>query len=82
MEAIIEEERRWPPGPEPCDGPAESSYHPVDPSISLTTDVRTSVDGPKTVPCVNKKSLWLPCHYFDYMAGTSSGGLIGIMLVC
>ena len=23
---------------------------------------------------------YLPCHYFDYMAGTSTGGLISIML--
>ncbi|CAF9926729.1 MAG: hypothetical protein ALECFALPRED_003516 [Alectoria fallacina] len=27
-------------------------------------------------------SLFLPCHYFDYGAGTSTGGLISIMLFC
>ncbi len=29
---------------------------------------------------VLRKGLYLPCHYFDYIAGTSFGGLIAIML--
>lgn len=53
MEAIIRREKSYP------DGPAESSYHPLEP--------------PKT-------GTWLPCHYFDYVGGTGSGGLIAIML--
>lgn len=29
---------------------------------------------------LRKSSLFLPCHYFDYAVGTSTGGLISIML--
>ncbi|KAM7207476.1 Acyl transferase/acyl hydrolase/lysophospholipase [Naviculisporaceae sp. PSN 640] len=32
-------------------------------------------------PEVYREGQYLPCHYFDYIAGTSVGGLIGIMLV-
>ena len=28
----------------------------------------------------HKANVWLPCHYFDYIGGTGSGGLIAIML--
>ena len=28
----------------------------------------------------SKADVWLPCHYFDYIGGTGSGGLIAIML--
>ena len=28
----------------------------------------------------HKADVWLPCHYFDYIGGTGSGGLIAIML--
>ncbi len=28
----------------------------------------------------NSTSFYLPCHYFDYISGTSTGGLIAIML--
>ncbi|KAK0617365.1 patatin-like phospholipase-domain-containing protein [Immersiella caudata] len=36
---------------------------------------------PDTIPdYVLRKGQYLPCHYFDYIAGTSVGGLIAIML--
>ncbi|KAK0708224.1 patatin-like phospholipase-domain-containing protein [Lasiosphaeris hirsuta] len=36
---------------------------------------------PKSIPeNVLRKGQYLPCHYFDYVAGTSVGGLIAIML--
>ena len=28
----------------------------------------------------HQADVWLPCHYFDYIGGTGSGGLIAIML--
>lgn len=74
MEAIGEIEREWP------SDPAESSFHPLK-SPSVDSDVL------HRYPRINTKhteriatSPWLPCHYFDYMAGTSTGGLISIML--
>lgn len=71
MKAIGEIERKWP------SDPAESSFHPLKPP---------SVDS-DGYPRINTRHIerdatspWLPCHYFDYMAGTSTGGLISIML--
>ncbi|MCJ1456642.1 hypothetical protein MMC28_007004 [Mycoblastus sanguinarius] len=68
MKAIIRLETNYPSGAG-SDGPAQSSYHPLSPSppMTITADLRNS-------------SHWLPCHYFDYIAGTSTGGLISIML--
>ncbi|KAL9013546.1 MAG: hypothetical protein Q9173_001758 [Seirophora scorigena] len=49
---------------------------------SLTDDdpptaTNTSISDIKGLP---NSSLFLPCHYFDYAVGTSTGGLISIML--
>ena len=65
-------------GPHACDGPAGSSYHPLHPLDGLSTN--TSSPSQDTELAQNDTSAWLPCHYFDYMAGTSTGGLISIML--
>lgn len=74
MKAIGDLERNW------HAGPAESSFHPLQPPS-------TDSDAPPNYPIINSEnpetnasSPWLPCHYFDYMAGTSTGGLISIML--
>ncbi|MCJ1342317.1 hypothetical protein MMC31_000499, partial [Peltigera leucophlebia] len=73
MKAIGEIEREW------HASPAESSFHPLKPP-SVDSDApeypKISTEHPET----NASSPWLPCHYFDYMAGTSTGGLISIML--
>lgn len=55
------------------DDPAESSFHPLKPSPGMIADgesVRSNVSVPET----SSTSPWLPCHYFDYAAGTSTGG--------
>lgn len=48
--------------------PADSSLYPQ----SLPTSSRSSTDsnGLKEMP----SSTFYPCHYFDYMFGTSTGG--------
>lgn len=74
MKAIGEIERNWP------SDPAQSSYHPLEPP-NLDSDALHRSQGINTKPTEgNLASPWLPCHYFDYMAGTSTGGLISIML--
>ena len=71
MEAIKRIETSYCEG---SDGPAESSYHPLssDPQNIMGTRVPDGLS--------RESAKWLPCHYFDYMAGTSTGGLISIML--
>ena len=48
------------------DGPANSSWHPLRPLPPLLA---------------NSTSPWLPCHYFDFVGGTSSGGYETLYLV-
>ncbi|KAL8929860.1 MAG: hypothetical protein Q9208_001004 [Pyrenodesmia sp. 3 TL-2023] len=48
-------------------------YKPIDPDRSQNA-VASVTEG------LPNSSLFLPCHYFDYAAGTSTGGLISIML--
>ena len=68
MVAIGQLERTHP------DGPAESSYHPLrQPSKMPEEATPPDIDNVAT-GCIPDSSSWLPCHYFDYMAGTSTGG--------
>jgi len=60
--------------------PALSSYHPLLPDSKTVIDARDSNDETNIINQPTDSSHWLPCHYFDYIAGTSTGGLIGIML--
>ncbi|KAH8660662.1 acyl transferase/acyl hydrolase/lysophospholipase [Tricladium varicosporioides] len=62
--AIIEREQ---------DNAATSSYHPLEYVTNKGSQV--TEDGSESVTV-----RYLPAHYFDYMAGTSTGGLIAIML--
>ncbi|KAG8532208.1 uncharacterized protein KY384_003849 [Bacidia gigantensis] len=78
MKKIKHIEQNMPPGPDPWDGPAHSSYHPVDPDQEMSTDSDDSASD--SASKMAESSAFLPCHYFDYIAGTSTGGLISIML--
>lgn len=80
MRKIQEVEESWPQGSNSWDDPAHSSYHPVDPIQAKSTDSMTDAERAGDVSADSAASLFLPCHYFDYMAGTSTGGLISIML--
>ena len=67
MRAVEEYERRINPGAK------SSAYSPL--VNCLPDDGPTSLaDGAASV------FGYLPCHYFDYVSGTSTGGLIAIML--
>ncbi|RBA12697.1 hypothetical protein FPRO05_04147 [Fusarium proliferatum] len=58
-------------------GVSAISIHPEGPAFSS----RSIGDKyPSTLSDSNRVDEYLPCHYFDYMAGTSTGGLSGIML--
>ncbi|KAH0544750.1 hypothetical protein FGG08_001117 [Glutinoglossum americanum] len=67
--------------------PAYSSYHPHEPLEPTTSgsESEESGNGNGGNHAAGKRpaaqhSQYLPCHYFDYIGGTSTGGLIGIML--
>lgn len=62
------------------DGPATSSFHPLPPDPSYAIDSESMKSQNPSESPQTESSPWLPCHYFDYMAGTSTGGLISIML--
>ena len=68
MKVVIEREKSYPG----LDGPANSSWHPLTPlTIEMMNDSTNSTEQPS----------WLPCHYFDYVGGTSSGGYETLYLV-
>ena len=76
MKVIGRIERDYACWPSEADGRAESSYHPLTPlSPCRATDPKSKAKNggkhPKT-----ESSSWLPCHYFDYIAGTSTGGCV------
>ena len=81
MEKVKQKELEWSENHEPSDQLAISGHHPASPTMNLNTDDRSSMSISEEAETVSQPSAWLPCHYFDYMAGTSTGGLIGIMLV-
>ena len=80
MREIGKLERSEKAGDKDCDGPATSSFHPVNSSPTMATKRDTSPSPLGFRETNSDTSCWLPCHYFDYMAGTSTGGLISIML--
>lgn len=80
MTKIKDIEQSQPAGKEEWEGPADSSYHPVDAVQATSTDSGSISETSDVSSTANKSSQFLLCHYFDYMAGTSTGGLIAIML--
>ena len=68
MKAIGTLERNYP------GDPAESSFHPLDPAPGMIATDGDSTSSKSTVAESTETSPWLPCHYFDYAAGTSTGG--------
>ncbi|KAL8784521.1 MAG: hypothetical protein Q9195_009007 [Heterodermia aff. obscurata] len=80
MEAIGDIERNYAEKSQTSAGPAVSSYHPILPTVSRTIDTESTSREPGNDSPITTTSAWLPCHYFDYMAGTSTGGLISIMI--
>ena len=46
----------------------------------LDEQMRGPVESSYYPLALHKADIWLPCHYFDYIGGTGSGGLIAIML--
>lgn len=54
--------------------PAVSSFHPLNPAPCVIATDGESVSSKISASETTDTSPWLPCHYFDYAAGTSTGG--------
>ena len=78
MKVIGRIEQEYSCGPSEADGPAESSYHPLTPlsptPCIASNDKSKANNGGESAN--TESSSWLPCHYFDYVAGTSTGGYV------
>lgn len=82
MKAVGNQERKdGPRNKDEYPGEADTSLYPVDAPVKAASAVQQQQDA-REAGCQpdGSTSPWLPCHYFDYIAGTSTGGLISIML--
>ncbi|KAF1961770.1 hypothetical protein CC80DRAFT_488187 [Byssothecium circinans] len=69
-----EEERR---GEQTGDGPQDSDEIGTVPTATSPAQLQ-GVDDDRATS--DEAHDWLPCHYFDFMVGTSTGGLIAVLL--
>ena len=75
MKAIEKLESKNPAGSRKVDGPSDPNYgHPMNPPETRLADGPKPENGVIPQQSAWKPPCWLPCHYFDYMAGTSTGG--------
>lgn len=85
MEKVGIEERRIDPAIKSSFSPCIYKPTKVGFSTPYTKDVESfeaNVVTETNPSGLSNDCLFLPCHYFDYGAGTSTGGLISIMLFC
>ena len=74
MKAIGDKEKAYEAKSSTSHGPATSSYHPLTSGVFAATNAASMKSQREAGRPVTDTSPWLPCHYFDYMAGTSTGG--------
>ena len=64
---------------------ALNSFHPLIPQNSISEASVELPRHPLIMPgemdeeSLRRTSQYLPCHYFDYIAGTSTGGFVSLM---
>lgn len=74
MKAIEKLETKPPARSRKTDGAPDPNGHPLHPPETRLADGSRSENGVVPEYDAWKPPRWLPCHYFDYMAGTSTGG--------
>lgn len=74
MKAIEKLETNPPAEPRKADRTPDLNGHTMKPSEARLVDGSNLEDSAIVGQVAWKPPCWLPCHYFDYMAGTSTGG--------
>lgn len=74
MKAIEKLETKSPAESRKADRPPDLNGHTINPSETRLVNGSNLENGVIVEQGTWKPPCWLPCHYFDYMAGTSTGG--------